>query len=53
MKAARGLTVHMSHPGMKIWEALGHLIGYIIVKETKGIIMINPKVLKEVMFCDS
>ena len=51
--AARELAVHMSHPGPKHWKALGHLIGYLKDKETKGIIIINPKVIKSVMFCDS
>ena len=31
----------------------GRLLGYIKGKETKGIIIINHKVLKAVMFCDS
>ena len=51
--AARGLVVHMSHPGTEHWKALGLLIGYLKSKETKGIIIRNPKVLKSVMFCDS
>ena len=38
---------------MEYWKLLGCLIGYIKVKETKGIITRNTKVLKEVMFCDS
>ena len=45
--AARELAVHMSHPGSENWKALGIIfIGYLKVKETKGIIVINPKVLK-------
>ena len=50
---ARELAVHISHPGPEHWKALGRLIGYIKVRETKGIIIINPKVLKAGMFCDS
>ena len=49
---SRELAVHMSHPGPEHWKALGRLIGYPKVKETKGIIIIKPKVLKEVMLCD-
>ena len=51
--AARGLVVHMSHPGTEYWKALGLLIGYLKSKETKGIIIRNPKVMKLVIFCDS
>ena len=51
--AARELVVHMSHPGQEQWRVLGCLIGYLKVKETKGIIIINPKVMKAVMFCHS
>ena len=50
---ARELAVHMIHPGTEHWKALGCLIGYLKGKETKGIIIINPKVLTAVMFCDS
>ena len=32
------------------WKALGRLIGYLKGKETKGIIIRKPKVLKAVMF---
>ena len=35
------------------WKALGILIGYLKVKETKGIIIRNTKVLKAVNFCGS
>ena len=51
--AARELEVHMSHPGLEHWKALGHLIGYLKGKETKGIIVRNPKVMKAVIFYDS
>ena len=47
----RDLEVHMSHPGPEIWEKSGRLIDYLKCKETKGIVIINPKVLKAVMFC--
>ena len=50
---ARELAVHMNHPGPEHWKSLGRLIGSLKVKETKGIIIIKPKVLKEFMFCDS
>ena len=50
--AARELAVHRSHPGMEHCKELGCLIGYIKVKETKGIVIKNTKVLKAVMFCD-
>ena len=51
--AARELVVHMSHPGPEHWKVLGRLIGCLKGKETKGIIIRKPKVLKAVMFCDS
>ena len=51
--AARELEVQMSHPGPDHWKALGRLIGYIKSKETKGIIIRNPKVPKSVMLYDS
>ena len=50
---ARELAVHMNHPGPEHWKSLGRLIGSLKVKETKGIIIIKPKVLKAVLFCDS
>ena len=50
---ARELAVHMSHPGTEYWKALGCLIGYLKGKDTKGIVIRNPKVLKAVMFSDS
>ena len=43
----------MSHPGPEHWNSLGSLIGYLKGKETKGIIIRKPKVMKSVMFCDS
>ena len=42
---ARQLVAHMSHPGPEHCKKLGNLIGYIKVKETKGIIIRYPKVL--------
>ena len=50
--AAIELAVYMIHPGMENWKALGRLIGYLKGKETKGIVIRNPKVLKAVMFCN-
>ena len=43
----------MSHPGPEYWKELGHLIGYIKVKEKKDIFTRNNKVLKAVMFFNS
>ena len=40
------LVVHMSHPGTEHCKVLGRLIGYLKGKETKGIIIKNPEVLK-------
>ena len=51
--ASGELAVHMSHHGMKHWKALGSLIGYLKFKETNGIIIIKPKAMNSVMFCDS
>ena len=45
------LAVHMSHPGPEHCKALGRLIGYLKVKQTKGIIISKPKVQKLVIFC--
>ena len=50
---ARELVVHISHPGLEHWKALGCLIGYLKVKYTKYIVIRNPKVLKDVIFCYS
>ena len=50
---ARELVVHMSHPVPEHWKVLGQLIGYLKGKDTKGIIVINHKVLKSLMLCDS
>ena len=47
--AARELAVYMSHPRPRHWKVLGRLIGYLKGKETKGIIILKPKVLKAVM----
>ena len=43
----------MIHPGPENWKSSGRLIGYLKGKYNKDIIIINPKVLKAVMFCDS
>ena len=43
----------MSHPGPEHWKKLGHLIGYLKGKETEGIVIRNPKVLKAVIYFDS
>ena len=53
VNTARELAVHMIHPGPEHWKALGRLIRYIKGKNTKGIIIKNPKVLKAIMFCNS
>ena len=42
----------MSNLGPEHWKKLGCLIGYLKGKETKGIIIRKPKVLKAVMFRD-
>ena len=42
----------MSNLGPEHWKKLGRLIGYLKGKETKGIIIRKPKVLKAVMLCD-
>ena len=47
------LAVQMSHLGTEHWKILGRLIVYLKGKETKGIIIRNPKVMKLVIFCDS
>ena len=49
---ARQLEVHMSHLRPEHWKALGCLIGYIIVKDTKFIVIRNHKFLKQVIFFD-
>ena len=51
--AERKLAVHISNPGTEYWKELVRLIGYLKGKETKVIVIINPKVLKSGMFCDS
>ena len=53
VNSTRELAVHMSHSRPDHWKELGRLIGYLKFKETKGIIVRKPKVLKAVMFCDS
>ena len=47
--AARELAMNMSHIGPEHWKVLVCLIGYLKSKNTKGIIIINPIVLKYVM----
>ena len=47
---ARELAVHMSNPGPEHLKAMGRLIVYLKVKESKGIIIRKPNVMKEVMF---
>ena len=47
------VVVQISHYGPEHWKALGRLIGYIKVKDTKGIFNRNPNVIKDIMFCDS
>ena len=51
--AARELAVHMSHPGLEHWKALGRLIGYLKGKYIKGIVIKQPEVLKAFIFCYS
>ena len=43
----------MSHLGTEDWKTLGRLIGYLKYKDTKGIIIRKPKIMRDVMFCDS
>ena len=50
---SRELAAHISHPQPEHWKALGHFIGYLKGKETKGITIRNPKVLKAVVLCNS
>ena len=38
---------------MDHWKALGYLIGYLKGKYNIAIFIIKPKVMKDVMFCDS
>ena len=51
--AARELEEHISHPGKEHWKSLGCFIGYLKGKYTIGVVIIKPKVLKAVIFCDS
>ena len=51
--AARELAVYMSHPGMGHCKSLVRLIDYLKGKDTKVIVIIKPKVMKAIMFCDS
>ena len=44
--------VQISHPGQEHWNVLRSLIGYLKGKDTKGIIIRKPKVLKADMFRD-
>ena len=48
--AARDLAVHRSNTGLEHWKELGCLIEYLIVENTKGIIIIKPKVLRRLCF---
>ena len=50
--AARELAVYMSHPGMGHCKSLVRLIDYLKGKDTKVIVIIKPKVMKAIMFCD-
>ena len=52
-KAARELAVQMSHTGQEHLKALGRWIGLLKSKDTKGIVIRNPKVLKAAIFWDS
>ena len=48
--ASRELAMHRIQTGPEHFNSLRRLIGYLKVKNTKGIIVRNPKVLKAVMF---
>ena len=50
---AREFAVYMSHPGPEHWKSLGRLVCYLKCKDTKGIFIRMPMVLKYVMSCDS
>ena len=50
---ATDLNIHMIHPGTEKWKSLGSFIGYLKGKETKVVIVRNPKVLKAVIFFES
>ena len=43
----------MSNPGPYIYKSFGRLIGYLKVKEKKGVTIRNTKVLKAVMVDES
>ena len=49
--AAIDLSLHIIHPGLEHWKALGRLIGYLKGKETKSIVIREPNFLKAIMFC--
>ena len=51
--AERELLVKMSHLGTEHGKKLGIFIRYLKGKDTKGIIIRKPKVMKAVMFCES
>ena len=53
LNSARELALNMCHSKKEHWKALGRLIGYLKGKRIIGITVINTKVIKEVMFCDS
>ena len=44
--------MQMIHPGPEHCKELGHLIGYLKVKETRFIFIRRPKVLKATICCD-
>ena len=47
---ATDLNIHMIHPGTEKWKSLGSFIGYLKGKETKVVIVRNPKVLRRLYF---
>ena len=46
------LDMHMSNTGSEHSKALAHLIGQLKGKNTKVIIIRNPKVIKVFIFCN-
>ena len=51
--AVTALVVHIIHTETEHWKELVRFTGYLKGKHTKGIIIIKPKVMKGVIFCDS
>ena len=49
--ATRELALNMSNPGTEHWKELGRFLGYLKGKDTKGIFIRNPKVMKADIFC--